>query len=143
MNKLDVAIRLLQLLNERKNVNSKIVAEELNVSLRTAQRYLLELSVLPCVVNLNNNHTYSLDPTYKLSEALLSGNGKNHLELQEFDKSVGNINQMTCLMCGQKRNVTSTMLGLRSGNVFLSNNAIDKLVSIIRKKLGQKKCGLP
>ena len=50
MNKLDTALRLLRLLNERRCIDSRAVADELNVSMRTAQRYLLELSGLPCVI---------------------------------------------------------------------------------------------
>ena len=47
---MDWALRLLRLLNERKVLNSRIVAEEFDVNIRTAQRYLLYLSDLPCVV---------------------------------------------------------------------------------------------
>lgn len=136
MNKLDVAIRLLQLLNDRKSVNSKIIADELNVSLRTAQRYLLELSILPCVVNVDNNHTYSLDSNYKLSEALLNGNRTNHTEVHTVSSKVTSTNQMVCLVCGQKRKLNTTAPWACSGNnIFLSNQAIDRLATIIKKKL--------
>ncbi len=37
---MDWALRLLRLLNERKVLNSRIVAEEFDVNIRTAQRYL-------------------------------------------------------------------------------------------------------
>lgn len=150
MNKLDVAIRLLQLLNDRRSINSKIVADELNVSLRTAQRYLSELSVLPCVINLNNNHTYTLDPHYKISDALLNVTLSNHTKMQPHSSPAGKTNQVVCLICGQTRKISNDLIGLCSGNnatssnnAFLSSNAIDKLVSIIRKKLEGKKCSYP
>ena len=57
---MDWALRLLRLLNERKVLNSRIVAEEFDVNIRTAQRYLLYLSDLPCVVVDEEQHTYSL-----------------------------------------------------------------------------------
>jgi len=46
MNKLYTALSLIKLLNENKKIDSKKVSEELGVSIRTAQRYLLELSIL-------------------------------------------------------------------------------------------------
>ena len=61
MSKLDVAIRLLQILNERKSINSRIIAEEFDVSLRTAQRYIKELSSLPCFVNHENGSSYEFE----------------------------------------------------------------------------------
>ncbi len=51
MNKLEVAIKLLRLLNERKSITSKMIADEFNVSVRTAQRYIRELSVLPFAIS--------------------------------------------------------------------------------------------
>ena len=72
MNKLEIAIKLLKLINERKIINSKIISDELNVSLRTAQRYLKELSTLPYIVNLDNKGNYELYPDYKLKEAVLN-----------------------------------------------------------------------
>jgi predicted DNA-binding transcriptional regulator YafY len=71
MNKLGTALRLIRLLNERKALDSRIVATELNVSLRTAQRYLLELSSLPCVIAYEKEHIYALSPDYHLKDALL------------------------------------------------------------------------
>jgi predicted DNA-binding transcriptional regulator YafY len=47
---MDWALRLLRLLNEKKVLTSRVVAEEFDVNIRTAQRYLLYLSDLPCVV---------------------------------------------------------------------------------------------
>ena len=75
MNKLYVALRLLQLLNERRCITSAIVADDLDVSLRTAQRYLLELSGFPFVVWNERNNSYSLAPAYTLKRTLLSGVG--------------------------------------------------------------------
>ncbi|MGA1847634.1 helix-turn-helix transcriptional regulator [Deferribacter abyssi] len=72
MNKLFTALRLIKLLNERKKINSKIVAEELEVSIRTAQRYLLELQILPGVIYDEKTKTYSLLDHYKFEGTLLS-----------------------------------------------------------------------
>ena len=81
MNKLHVALRLIQLLNERKSITSRIVADEFNVSLRTAQRYLLELSSMPCVIvseEGQDNH-YALAPDYKLKDPLLKVDKSEHV----------------------------------------------------------------
>ena len=81
MNKLHVALKLLQLLNDRKSINSRIVADEFNVSIRTAQRYLLELSGMPCVTvseEGQDNH-YGLAPDYKLKDPLLKTSKSEHV----------------------------------------------------------------
>jgi len=75
MNKLHVALSLLKLLNERKYVNSAAVAAELNVSIRTAQRYLCDLSSLPCVSHDEQKHTFCLVPDYPLNKVLLDCKG--------------------------------------------------------------------
>ena len=72
MNKLDVSLKLIRLLNERSQIDSAVVANELNVSLRTAQRYLLELSALPCVMAEPKKHSYSVAKDYKIKEVLLN-----------------------------------------------------------------------
>lgn len=69
---MDWALRLLRLLNERKVLTSRIVAEEFGVNIRTAQRYLLYLSDLPCVVVDEEKHTYSLTSDYVLSDKILN-----------------------------------------------------------------------
>lgn len=71
MNKLNVALHLLKLLNERKEIDSALVAGELGVSIRTAQRYLCDLSILPCVSFDEQNHKYSIVEEYPLKKALL------------------------------------------------------------------------
>lgn len=71
MNKLHIAVKLIQLLNERKSIDSKTVATELEVSLRTAQRYLLDLSNLPCVMCDEEKNRYYLAPDYHLKDSLL------------------------------------------------------------------------
>lgn len=141
MNKLDVAIKLLQLLNERKSLNSRIVADELQVSLRTAQRYLVELSAMPCVVNLNNNHTYALDPTYKINEALLRRKGPDDGEVRTNGITAGNENRIRSIVSNEIRKNGHRLPGICFGNgMFLDNHSIDRLVSIVRKKLGGKRC---
>ena len=69
---MDWALRLLRLLNERKVLTSRIVAEEFGVNIRTAQRYLLYLSALPCVITDEEKHTYSLTSDYIVSEKILN-----------------------------------------------------------------------
>ena len=51
---MDWALRLLRLLNERKVLNSRMVAEEFDVNIRTAQRYLLYLFDVTCEVQKRN-----------------------------------------------------------------------------------------
>jgi hypothetical protein len=48
--RMDWALRLLRLLNERRALTSRIVADEFGVALRTARRHLLHLSGLPSVI---------------------------------------------------------------------------------------------
>ena len=72
MNKLHVAIRLLQLLNERQSITTRTVADALQVHVRTAQRYLNDISVLPCVVCDEERHSYSLSADYTINESLLN-----------------------------------------------------------------------
>ena len=69
---MDWALRLLRLLNERKVLNSRIVAEEFDVNIRTAQRYLLYLSDLPCVVVDEEKHTYTLTSDYVITDKILN-----------------------------------------------------------------------
>ncbi|MDA8429375.1 MAG: WYL domain-containing protein [Geobacteraceae bacterium] len=72
MNKLHVAVRLLQLLNEKRSITTRIVADDLQVHVRTAQRYLNDISVLPCVVCDEEKHTYSLSPGYVINDSILN-----------------------------------------------------------------------
>lgn len=72
MNKLHIAIRLIQLLNENKRIDSKLVATRLEVSLRTAQRYLLDISAMPFVVYDEEKSSYSLAEDYTLNDSLLN-----------------------------------------------------------------------
>jgi predicted DNA-binding transcriptional regulator YafY len=69
---MDWALRLLRLLNEKKTLTSRIVAEEFDVNIRTAQRYLLYLATLPCVVVDEEKHTYSLTSDYVISDKILN-----------------------------------------------------------------------
>lgn len=72
MNKLHIAIRLIQLLNENKRIDSKLVATRLEVSLRTAQRYLLDISAMPFVIYDEEKSSYSLAEDYTLNDSLLN-----------------------------------------------------------------------
>jgi len=69
---MDWALRLLRLLNEKKVLTSRVVAEEFNVTIRTAQRYLLYLSDLPCVVTDETRHTYTLTSDYLIDDKILN-----------------------------------------------------------------------
>ena len=69
---MDWALRLLRLLNEKKVLTSRVVAEEFGVNIRTAQRYLLYLSGLPCVVVDEEKHTYTLTSDYVISDKILN-----------------------------------------------------------------------
>jgi predicted DNA-binding transcriptional regulator YafY len=68
----DWALRLLRLLNERRVLTSRIVAEEFGVALRTAQRYLLVLSDLPCVITDEKKHSYTMTADYIVSDGILN-----------------------------------------------------------------------
>jgi len=48
------------------------VAEEFDVNIRTAQRYLLYLSDLPCVVVDEEKHTYTLTSDYVIADEILN-----------------------------------------------------------------------
>ena len=71
MNKLYVALNLIRLLNENRAVTSSLVAEDMNISLRTAQRYLLEMSHLPGVCYDDARHCWYMTEKYGLSESYL------------------------------------------------------------------------
>jgi predicted DNA-binding transcriptional regulator YafY len=71
---MDWALRLLRLLNERKVLTSRIVADEFGVNIRTAQRYLRHLAVLPCVSEGKGEmkNTYSLTTAHVMPDKILS-----------------------------------------------------------------------
>ncbi|BDV43765.1 hypothetical protein GURASL_26880 [Geotalea uraniireducens] len=149
MNKLDVALNLLQLLNERERLNSRLIAAELNVSLRTAQRYLLELSRLPCVIFDENDHSYRLNADYRLKSAITT-NGNSHHEanqqpLQQTFNGRQPLNYYYCAVCGHKRKdfLAIPSLLARAGNHKNPQQAISQLAKIIRDRLSAKKCSFP
>lgn len=67
MNKIDTALKLIWLLNDRRTINSRIIADELMVSVRTAQRYLVALASLPCLIYDEKENRYFIDENYKLN----------------------------------------------------------------------------
>lgn len=139
MNKLDVALKLLRLLNERKTLDSRVVADELCVSLRTAQRYLLDLSSLPCVITDEKEHTYGLASDYSVKDALLKVHQPENLrpEFQGVFKGM-------CAICPTVRNNSPELPCLSRNGVPRDNRQkINQLVSLIRRKLKEKKRGLP
>jgi hypothetical protein len=143
MNKLHIAVKLIHLLNERKQVNSRMVAEELNVSIRTAQRYLNDLSSLPCVLSTEDsrNNQYYLSPEYKLNGALtdLPDNGKKTPSLP-VSPAVVQSNGSVCLACGIRR---GHLPEIASGQCRNALQQINLIVSIVRKQLGRTKCPFP
>ncbi len=147
MNKLDVALKLLRLLNERKSIDSTLVADELNVSLRTAQRYLLDLSSLPCVVSDDRNHTYALSTEYRLNPALL-GEERPQLfagEVEQYVKEALRLKEILCLTCGNNRKYLLDIPALAGGKNRPRDNrqAINQWVHLFRKKLGGPGYRLP
>jgi len=71
MNKLYIALNLIRLLNDNRYVTSAIVAEEFEVSIRTAQRYLNEMTYLPGVCYDEDNHRWYLTDKYGLQDSYL------------------------------------------------------------------------
>lgn len=143
MNKLEVAIKLLQLLNERKTITSKVIADELNVSVRTAQRYIQELSVLPCFVSHQDNNTYELYSDYKLKEALLN---TSLCEILHNKVKIGNrpisTAEIACLVCESGHNKYDHSFFVFDVNDSDNMNKLEQLTRHIRKSLEAKKCGL-
>ncbi len=144
MNKLETAVKLLQILNERKVINSKVISKELNVSLRTAQRYLRELAALPCVINGTNNTDYEICADYKLKEALLNS---SLCELVA-NKLVANLepssmNEVFCLLCGGTRDkLAHSLFVFKSDSPDLTEK-LNQLVSSIRDMLSSRQCTFP
>lgn len=117
MNKLHIAIRLIQLLNENKRIDSKLVATRLEVSLRTAQRYLLDISAMPFVLYDEETFTYSLAGDYTLNDSLLNAAEHSLVSaiidyassvvgseyappLQKIQKKIANINNIYHILQG-------------------------------------------
>jgi hypothetical protein len=147
MNKLDVALKLLQLLNERQTVDSKLVSEELHVSLRTAQRYLVELSILPCVISRHNDHTYCLNPEYELKGSLKSADAVNERPdpgaAKPFRKYT--LSKTACVLCGSERGRFDKLGGINALAHGGASNVtkIDRLAALIAKRLKSGKCSFP
>lgn len=146
MNKLDVALKLLQLLNERKTIDSKTVAHELDVSLRTAQRYLIELSILPCVATDSSRHSYYLNPDYKLNGALQSCQSDHSSTAKTVPAKRHYAGRMVCLACGCIRADSDRLSEATplSSHAKASNiSKIDKLAFIISRRLKKGRCSYP
>ncbi len=142
MNKLEIAIKLLQLLNERKTITSRVIADEFKVSIRTAQRYLQELSALPCFVNQQRNSSYELYPDYKFKEALLNTSLCEILQKKiQSDRSV-NTGEIACLVCGLSHDKYSHSLFVFDTSDIDNAYKMDQLLEHIRSKLKANKCGL-
>jgi hypothetical protein len=142
MNKMHVAMKLIHLLHERRFINSKIVAGELDVSVRTAQRYLNELSMMPCVVNIDNNHTYGLNPDFRL-KSFMPATANNHGN-NATKPNGGELRQSLCLLCGDNRNYFSRESIFKvSCNITKNNYEMQQLVHRIKLSLTKGKCSFP
>ena len=144
MNKLGVSLKLIQLLNERNCIDSKTVANELNVSIRTAQRYLLELSALPCVITDEKNFHYCMAPDYKIKEALVrTGEALNKPEKINIKASGIKVDEAVCLICGKIRN------NEKAGRLLLevtgrdNRQAVRKLSSYMERLARERRCRFP
>ncbi len=144
MNKLEIAIRLLQLLNERKTITSKVIADEFQVSLRTAQRYIRELSSLPCFVNNEKRNCYELYPNYKLKDALLNTSACDILakNLQNTHGAPGP-GEVICLFCGLAREKISQSLFVIEADDLNDESRFEQLMAHIRRELEAKRCSFP
>ena len=143
MNKLEVALKLLQLLSDRKAIDSKVVAHELHVSLRTAQRYLMELSILPCVRTNASDHSYYLDPDNNLHPALTKSFDKEALTNSKIFPKL-QLDKTICLICGSNRRQIKTGMNVFSTTDNISNiSKIDRLTAIISKRLRSSRCAFP
>lgn len=144
MNKLEVALKLFQLLNERREIDSKTVARELDVSLRTAQRYLSELATLPCVTNEENHRTYSLNGDYKLKDALKNGEGlQSDRDARMSWPPRANLSQTVCHLCCRARSHSGSAVCPAAVNKGAGSlNEINKLTSIISKRLTTRRRGV-
>lgn len=147
MNKLDVALSLFRLLNERKSIDARLVASELRVSLRTAQRYLLELSALPCVIADEKLHKYALNPDYPLKNALLRGAGPKQetVDIRKEVQRETSTHYILCLTCGNVRNCFPDMSLLlkNSGVTRDARLKLNRLASLICRRLKEGRCGFP
>lgn len=144
MNKLEVAIRLLQLLNERKTVTSKVIADEFQVSLRTAQRYIRELSSLPCFVSTGNTNGYELYPNYKLKDALLNTSACDILVKNLRNRhGASGAGEVICLFCGLAREKVSQSLFVIDAGDINDEHRFELLMARIRRELESKRCSFP
>lgn len=92
MEQLGKALGLIKLLNEKGKIDSSIVAEEFGVSIRTAQRYLVEATrILPIQADEigKNKLEYSLMEHYSFKESLMDKTELNILAgLIDYAKSI-------------------------------------------------------
>ena len=149
MNKLSVALKLIKLLNERKRIDSRTVSEELGVTLRTAQRYLLDLSSLPCVVVDEKNHSYGLSSDYKLRDALLAGREeKEHGGFGAVEETIEGAlkaHEVVCLVCGHRQGAFAglPLSSAPGGRGPGARQVLNRLAALLRTRLNGRKCGFP
>jgi predicted DNA-binding transcriptional regulator YafY len=76
---LSKALQLVSLLNSKGRVDSRTLAEEIGVSVRTAQRYLQELSrIIPIQVETRNRkNEYFLMENYSFKDSMISNSEMN------------------------------------------------------------------
>ena len=144
MNKLEVAIKLLQIINERKVINSRIIADELKVSIRTAQRYLRDLSALPCIGTTDNNRDYELYPDYKLKEALLNSS-LCEMILNKLNKNYksSTTSELYCLVCGYDNDEILHSMFIFDDNYKENKLKLKQLAATIKAMHDSKKRSSP
>ena len=132
MNKLEVAIKLLQIVNERKTINSRIIADELKVNIRTAQRYLRELSALPCIGNKDSNGDYELYHDYKIKDAVLNSSFCEII-LNKLNSNIKleTSKELHCLVCGYSKGEIVQSLFIFDDNKTENGIKLNSLVSMI------------
>ena len=139
VDKLHVALKLIQLLHERRFINLRIVADELDVSIRTAQRYLNELARMPCVISQENSHTYALNPDYKLRSATVSH--EQNAMLRGNVPGMGEIKHSLCLLCNTENDFRRKEgIFEVSRNIVENNYRLQTLIKRIKSSLLKGKC---
>jgi predicted transcriptional regulator len=133
MNKLEVAIKLLRLVNKRKTINSRIIAEEFSVSLRTAQRYLRELSNMLFIERIDNEGNFEIYSDLKIKEAVLNPKVCDLL-LKDLDQPAGELKASglaICNICGYSaKGATHDLLTFGSNDADNETKLIRLLTTI-------------
>jgi hypothetical protein len=112
----------------------------LDVSVRTAQRYLRELSALPCVITHDDNNNYEICPDYKLKEALLNSSFCE-IVLRKLNKSnnASTIDEVYCVVCSKTRDELSHSLLVFKDKDLDDSYQFEQLNAAVKDMLRLKK----